>query len=318
MKDDPRFWKQVRRQVRKPLLPLGYALATHTVPLLTRRQVWALARLVGPLVAWFDRRGCQIAEANLRVLFGRRLTPYRTRLLVRGCYRQAARVALDSLWFSRHTRARVSAWTRMDAIAVHSLTQTHPALVVSAHFGNWEMMLLKGGQLDVPLMAVVKRQWSALVTERLNELRRTLGVEVVFAEGALRPLLKHLHGGGVAGFLVDQYTSPKQGGVWVDFAGLPASVSNAVAQLSRRTHAAVFLVFPLARRDGRYDFRVSGGLNPLPDESDVAFTQRIIHGLVRMIRRHPSQWMVMYPRWDDIPPGAEGMAFPFYALSRGG
>jgi len=318
MKGDSQFWKRLRRHVRRPLLPLGYAVAQLLVPRLSRRQVWALARIVGPLVACFDQRGCRIAEANLRVLFGSRLTPRRMRLLVRGCYRQAARVALDSLWFGRDTRARVAAWTRMEAASVDSLIHAHPVLLVAAHFGNWEMMLLKGGQLDVPLMAVVKRQWSALITDRLNELRRTLGVQVVFAEGALRPLLKHLHGGGAAGFLVDQYTPLDQGGVWVDFGGLPAAVSNAVALLARRTGAAVFLIFPMARHDGRYDFHISGALHPLPEESDVAFTQRIINGLVRAIRRHPSQWMVMYPRWDEIPAGARKADFPFYALAREG
>jgi KDO2-lipid IV(A) lauroyltransferase len=303
--------------VRKPFLPLGYALAAGFLPFLPRRVVWGLASLMGPVIAAFDRRGWSIGTANLRVLFGARLTPRRERILMRGCYRQAARVAIDSVWFARRTRARVAVWARMDAEDAARLVAARPSLAVSAHFGNWEMMLLKGGQIAVPLMAVVKRQWSSLITARLNALRTTLNVRVVFAEGALRPLLKHLREGGSAGLLIDQYTSPKQGGVWVDFAGLPAPVTNAAAQLARRTEATVFLIFPLARRDGRYDFVISAAMRPTPEESDAAFTQRMIDGLLRMIRRHPSQWMAMYPRWDTIPAGAEKLPYPFYGRVRG-
>ena len=247
------------------------------------------------------------------MLYGDRATPRRVRTIVRACYRTAALVALDSVWFGRDTRARVAAWTRMEPALQARVVATRPALVVAAHFGNWEMTLLMGGHLGVPLVAVVKQQWSELVTDRLNRLRCTLGVRLVFAEGALRPLLRELRAGHVAGFLLDQYTAPEEGGVWVDFGGLPAAVSNGVALLSRRTHAPVILVFPHCRKHGRYDFYGSAALHPGADESDVAFTQRIVNGLVRTIRRHPSQWMLMYKRWSEIPPGAPAARYPFYA-----
>lgn len=260
-----------------------------------------------------DIRGRRVARANLSVLFGGRMTSRRRRILVRGCYRQAAQVALDSFWFGRDTRTRVGAWTRLEPVLRAKVETTRPGLLVTAHYGNWEMTLLVGGYLGLPLTAVVKAQRIAWVTERLNRLRRTLGVKVVFDEGALRVLLKELRQGGMAGFVVDQDTAIREGGVWVDFAGLPATVTNGVAVLSRHTQAAVFLIFPHTRPNGRYDFFGEGPLMAEPDETDTAFTQRITHGLLRRIRRHPSQWLLMYPRWSVVPDGDSCERFPFYA-----
>jgi KDO2-lipid IV(A) lauroyltransferase len=188
-----------------------------------------------------------------------------------------------------------------------------PALVVAAHFGNWEMTLLVGGLAGLPLVAIVKPQWSAALTARANQLRGALGVRLVFADGALRALLREMKAGHICGFVLDQQTAPRDGGAWIDFAGLPATASNGVALLSRRFQAPVFLGVPFARRDGRYHIHVPPPLRAAPGEDDTAFTQRIVNALLRYVRRHPSQWMLMYPRWEQIPAGADPARFPFYA-----
>ena len=306
-----RFWTRIRRAARARLVAFAMSIAQRTLPHLSRRRVVALARGMGALAAACDRNGSRVAAANLQILCGRKLSERRTRLLVRGCYVRAAQIALDCVWFGRDTRTRVDAWTRREAIL--DVTKLRPALVVAGHFGNWEMMLLMGGFLNVPMTAVVKHQWSSALTEHLNELRTTLGVKVVFADGALRPLLKTLKDGGVAGFLLDQYTAPHEGGGWVDFGGLPGCVSGAVALLSRRTGAPVWIVYPLARKDGRYEFRCAPTMQLAEGETDTAFTQRITNELVRIFKRYPSQWMLMYPRWMRIPPGVPAEGFPFYS-----
>ena len=305
-----RLW----RCLREPLVVGLFACADFLIPRLSRRRLLSVARVLGAWSMRLDRRGRRVAEANLRVLYGRRMTPRRSRALVLGSYRRAAVIALDSIWFGRDTRARVAAWTCVDELRRSELMQARPALVVAAHFGNWEMTLLIGGFVGLPLVAIVKEQWSAVITARANRMRSALGVRLVFADGALRALLREMKAGNVSGFVLDQYTAPEEGGVWVDFGGLPATVSNGVALLARRFRAPVYVGIPYARKSGRYDIHVPPALRPEPDESDTAFTQRIVNVLVRHIRRHPSQWMLMYARWARIPPGASAARYPFYAV----
>jgi len=308
-----KVFRRVWRQIREPLVAGLFACVDVLVPRLSRRSLLAVARVFGTLGMWCDVHGRRVAKANLRVLFGRRMTSHRSRTLVLGSYRRAAAIALDSIWFGRDTRARVAAWTRVDEVQSSDLMTARPALVVAAHFGNWEMTLLVCGFVGLPVVAVVKEQWSPVITARANRLRSALGVRLVFADGALRALLKELKAGNIPGFVLDQHTSPREGGVWVDFGGLPATASNGVAFLARKFQAPVYLGFPYARKNGRYDVRVAPVMRPAPDESDAAFTQRLINTMLIHIRRHPSQWMLMYPRWLWIPPGAPAAGFPFYS-----
>ena len=305
-----RFW----RWIREPLVVGLFALADFLIPRLSRQRIMATARVFGWLGMWLDRRGRRVAKANLRVMYGGRMTPRRSRILTLGSYRRAAAIALDSIWFGRDTRARVAAWTQLDELRQSEVIKARPSLVVAAHFGNWEMTLLVGGYVGIPIVAVVKEQWSAVITARANRMRSALGVRLVFADGALRSLLKELKAGNAGGFVLDQYTAPNEGGIWVNLGGLPATVSGGVALLSRRFQAPVFLGFPYARKNGRYDVRVSPAMRLAPEESDAAFTQRLVDGLYRHIRRHPSQWMLMYARWSRIPAGAPAEKYPFYAV----
>jgi KDO2-lipid IV(A) lauroyltransferase len=308
-----RALRRVLRALREPLVLGLFAAADALLPRLSRLRILGLARVIGTVAARLDRRGRRVAEANLYVLFGKRMNARRAEILVRGSYRRAAQIGLDSVWFGRDTRARVARWTRVEEVCSSEVMTARPAIVVAAHYGNWEMTLLVGGLVGLPLLAVVKHQWSQQITDRANRLRSVLGVRLVFADGALRVLLRELRAGGIAGFVLDQYTAPNEGGVWVDFGGLPATVSNGAAMLSRRMNAPVFLGFPHARKDGRYDVACSPAMRPGADETDEAFTQRIVNALLHTIRRHPSQWMLMYPRWQRIPPGSSGEGFPFYA-----
>ena len=320
----PRWHKEVRRVrkrlwrvLREPPVRLCVFLVASLLPSLSRRGLLRLARVLGALVMALDGRGRRVAAANVRVLFGVRATPRRTRILVAGSYRLAAQVALDVFWFARRTRDRVETWTSLDPVLGVDLVSIRPALVVAAHYGNWEIMLLAAaGLARLPWLVVVKEQWSPAITALLNRQRCALGGRVVFPEGALRVMLKELRAGGVVGFLLDQHTGPHEGGLWVDFGGLPATVSGGPALLARRAPSPVLLVTVRAFKNGRYVLASCARMCLAENETDTAFTQRMIDGLVRAVRRHPSQWMLMYRRWTPVAPGDDPTRYPFYAKFR--
>ena len=124
------------RRVREPLVVGLFACADFLIPRLSRPRIMAAARFFGALAMRCDRRGRRIAEANLLIMYGRRMTPHRSRTLVFGSYRRAAAIALDSIWFGRDTRARVAAWARLDELRQSEVMTARPSLVVAAHFGN--------------------------------------------------------------------------------------------------------------------------------------------------------------------------------------
>ena len=279
----------------------------------SRARILCVARLLGAGATCCARRQRRVAEANLAILYGSRLSARRRRALIRAHFRHAARVLLDLFWFTHDGKTRVARWVSVDAPLLAWL-RAHPgSIIVTGHLGNWEV----AGQTVVahgyPLTSVAKRVGTSATTQRLNHYRRALGQKIVMAEGAVRGLVRALGAGEFVALLIDQHVDPAEGGVWVDLAGLPVAVSSAPARLAMKYQVPVGVCFAQSLPDGRYRCRLLGTCTPAPDDDPVRVTQQIIDLLAGAIRRYPSQWLLGYKRWKRWPPEADASRYPFYA-----
>lgn len=301
------------RRLRGSLEWLPIACALRLAPSLSRARLLWLARLLGDLACCCDRRGRRVAAANLTVIYGARATAWRRRRLVRASFRHAARVVLDLAWFSRDGRARFATWVELDPALRAWMSARPGGIVVTGHLGNWEAAGQAAAVAGFRLTSVAKRIGSARTTRRINRLRRQFGQQIVMSDGAIRGLLRALRAQEWVALLQDQATDPYQGGVWVDFLGLPASVSPAAARLALKLDASIGVIFAQALPHGRYRCRLLGTCEGHGDGDAAALTQRIADLLAAAIRRHPGQWLLMYKRWKRWPPGHDGAGYPFYS-----
>ncbi len=303
------------RRLRSSCEWLPVALGCWTIPRLSRASVLRRAACLGRLGYHLDRRGRRVAEANLRVMYGDRLSPRRCRRLLMACYRHTARVLLDFFWFACEDRERLCQWCAMEPRLAEWL-KSHPGgIVITGHLGNWEVAGQTAVANGIELTSVAKRIGSAVTTRKVNRLRSRLGQSIVMADGAARGLLAALRRNRWVALLLDQATDPMQGGVWTDFLGLRASVSSLAAKLALKTGKPVGVVFAQALPDGRYLCRLLGTCHEdgRRDAAPEALTQQIVDLLCAAIRRHPTQWLVMYKRWKRWPRDADGSRYPFYS-----
>ena len=78
-----RRMKKVKRAARAPFEWLGIALGRLVLASLPRRALLAVCDFIAGAFWRFDRRGLARARANLRVMFGGRLSRKRENILVR-------------------------------------------------------------------------------------------------------------------------------------------------------------------------------------------------------------------------------------------
>ena len=126
-------------------------------------------------------------------------------------------------------------------------------------------------------------------------------------------MLKVLREGKMVAMLLDQDTRVQEGGVFVDFFGLPVPISQAAASLSARLNIPVVLAFCRCDARGHYRAYSRAPLQPGPGESAVAFTQRVAASVEEEIRQQPGEWLWMYKRWKRKAPGTPPERYPFYA-----
>jgi len=305
--------KRICRVLRQPLDWLGIWLGLTLLPPLSLNCILTLSRWIADCGYFFDRGGKAIARANLRLMFGTRMTPARENALIRRSYRNMARVLVNVFWMSRNTRARIDSLVSFDPDVLKTFLGNQPAITVSAHLGNWEILSQACVANGAPMISVIKQIGSPAMTQYLIRARSTIGQKLVPAEGALRPLLSALRHGVSLGLLVDQYTPVSEGGTWVKFFGVLVGISMAPAALARKTKTPIIFAWSRPLKDGRYRIEPGQVFFPDPEVTDAERTQQLANAFERVIRRHPSLWCLNYRRWRQILPGEDPSRYPFYA-----
>jgi len=301
------------RRLRRPLEWFGIWLAQSLIPRFSLRAVVCLADLISALAPLFDRRGQKIAKANLRLMFGARITPTRERVIIRRSYRTMMRTILNLFWLLRDTRERILAQVDFAPGAFDRVSQHQPAVMLSAHLGNWELVAQGGVANGIPIMCVAKRIGSAAMTALLTRQRALIGQEIIPVEGAVRPLIRMLKGGKSVGLLVDQHMEISEGGTWCTFFGLPVCVSMTPATLARKLDIPIMFVWARPVKGAHYLIECSDVFMPDPNVPDPVRTQQLSDAIERVIRRHPSYWCLTYRRWRQVKPGDDAARYPFYA-----
>ena len=305
--------KRLYRRMRRPLEWLGIHVAAALIPRLSFRVVTGLADFISSLAPVFDRRGEKISKANLRLMFGKRMTPARERVIIRRSYRTMVRTILNLFWILRDTRERILSEVEFAPGALACVRDHQPAVMLSAHLGNWELVAQGGVANGIPIMCVAKQIGSRAMSDLLTRQRVLIGQEIVPVEGALRPLLRTLKSGTSVGLLIDQHMDPLEGGTLCTFFGRSVFVSMTPATLSRKLGIPVLFVWARPLKKARYRIECSDLFLPDASVTDQVLTQRLSDAIERVIRRHPSYWSLTYRRWRRIPLNEDFARYPFYA-----
>jgi lauroyl/myristoyl acyltransferase len=174
------------------------------------------------------------------------------------------------------------------------LAANRPAVTVSGHIGCWEILSQLAFLEGHPMMSVAKDIGTGGMTKMLMKARTSIGQEIVHADGAFRPLMEGLKNGKSLGLLVDQIVKTKDGGIWVRFFGRPHPVSAAPAFFAAKGKAPIVVAWSRPLKDGRYRCEVVDVI-PAAEARDIwGTTQRCLRDLERVIRRHPSCWVLNY------------------------
>lgn len=179
-----------------------------------------------------------------------------------------------------------------------------PALIFSAHYGNWELLPLAAARHDLPLAVLFRPPNNPQAASLVRRIRaeahgREGGLLPSGVEGALAAV-DQLQQGVHLGMLVDQRFSR---GVLVPFFGRPAQTGTVLAKLARRFDCPVHGA--RVERLGGARFRLS--LTPPLDiprsgdaDADIAETMRRVTATIEgWVRERPEQWLWLHRRWKD-------------------
>ena len=317
--------RKTRKLKNKLLVPfawIGIGLGLCVIPWQSQRALFGLCDFLSAVMYLFDRRGKRRALRNLRIIRRKEMyicseqiyaevtfdpdkakydpTPAEAKI-IRRSYRTMSRTVGYAFWTCFRAKARCAETGELDAACKAFLAANRPAVTVSGHIGCWEILSQLAFLEGHRMMSVAKDIGTGGMTALLMKARRSIGQEIVPAEGAFKPLMAGLKAGKSLGLLVDQSVSPKRGGIWVRFAGLPLAVSAAPAFFAAKGKVPIIVAWSRPLRDNRYRCEKVDEI-PAAEARDIwATTQRIATDLERVIRRHPSCWVMNYNFFSNFP-----------------
>jgi Kdo2-lipid IVA lauroyltransferase/acyltransferase len=271
------------------------------------RAGYSIAHALAWLAYRIDRRHRQVALDNLRVAFPGRYSPHELDQLVCAVYQHFCRMVIEIIhlprcmhWNNWRNHLELRDGRRM----VGSLLSGRPLLIVTGHFGNWELAGYALGLLGFTTHAVARPLDNPFLDRYLQRFRECTGQKLLAKHGDFEQMQAILNGGGVIATLGDQDAG--QRGLYVDFFNRPASTHKAMALLALEHRVPVAVTGTPRIGEGlQYHVELEDLILPeeyegLPDAIRV-MTQRLTTALERIVRRYPEQYFWLHRRWKHQP-----------------
>ena len=270
------------------------------------RFTWRLAELLGRLWFRLDTKHRLIALNNLKLAWGEERTERERINIARRNFIHLVRVVLELFYIRKVTSEEVDEFATFEGVKNldAALEEGRGVLVMTSHFGNWELMALAYSLRYRPVSLVIRPLDIPFLDSLITKIRTRGGNQMIAKKGSVRKVLRLLAAGEVVGFLIDQNPAWEEG-VFVPFFREIACTNKALSALALRTNAPVIPVYNVREANGTYRivFEPEVVLDRSGDtrrdmEENTAKFNRIIESY---IRRHPEQWFWVHQRWKTRP-----------------
>lgn len=184
-----------------------------------------------------------------------------------------------------------------------ALAQGRGAIILTAHFGNWELLgasILANGYT---IRGITRQLRSKRLEAIVSSHREKVGWQGIDRDRSVREVLRCLKRNELIAILADVDTRTR--GIFVDFFGRPAYTPYSPVALALKTGAAILPTFIIRQPDDSHRAIVESPLRLHRSEAKaeelLVNTQRFTKVIESYIRRYPEQWIWIHERWKTQP-----------------
>ena len=268
---------------------------------------WALrcGWVFGALAAWLQPKRRALGLNQLVAALGPERPIEELEAISRRIFQQLGMAFVEVLRTPLMDEAYIDRWITIEGREhfERAVTAGRGAVLVTGHYGNWELINLTAGLKGYPVSVLARQQGLRRLYELLNRYRESKGCRVISKGMAVRAMIRQLQQGEVVGILADQDAGFR--GVLAPFFGRLASTATGPIALALQVGCPVIPVF--IRRTGgpRHTLTLEPPLTLQHSgrlEEDVrAGVAAYLQVLERAVRRAPDQWLWMHRRWKSSP-----------------
>jgi lauroyl/myristoyl acyltransferase len=186
-------------------------------------------------------------------------------------------------------------------------------ILVSGHFGNWEVGGVLFRMLRLPLSVVAMTEADPKVNELRREIRDRLGARTIETRQSLDTALqirRQLAENSVVAMLIDRHYGRDR--VAVNLLGRKAWFLRLPFVMAHATGAPILPCTVERMASGRFEIRPSSPVRVATDvprdEAMAAAAQQVAEAVEERIRARPELWYTFYRYWDAQRDSYDGLA----------
>ena len=184
---------------------------------------------------------------------------------------------------------------------IHNLKKDgKPIILISAHFGNMEMLSCYLNKFVTSIVQVARQSNFEKIDDFIIHAREDSGAKIVFRDGAVKKLVKALMKKEVVSLIIDQNINKREG-LQVEFLGKKAHQTPTAAMLSRKFDAYVVPVAIFNEENYKYKIKIYNPIEPIKtdnNENDIKeLSQLHANAISAIIRENPKQWFWPHKRF---------------------
>ena len=171
-----------------------------------------------------------------------------------------------------------------------------PAIFVSGHFANFELMSMKIVNKNIQLATIYRPLNNFFLNPFMEYLRRTYVCKNQIKKGinGVRDAIQYIKKNYSIALMIDQRVSE---GEKVDFFGKPALTTTLPAQLAIKYGLKIIPVYIERTLNNKFKIEFLNQIDPKEFNNKKDLTKKLNDNLENMIRKNPNQWIWTHDRW---------------------
>ena len=272
--------------------------------LFPRRFILWLGSSLGVFTYGVLRWRRKVALENLSLAFGTDREDPGIKRIARDCFRNIGRHFFEAFYMNNLGELSRKISFEGEEHLKKAKEKGKGVLILTAHFGSWELMASAASLFYEPIYVVIKELDFPPLDRLVRELREATGNRCTTKEKSMRRILALLAQNASLGILLDQNIDWKDG-VFVNFFGRPACTNKGLALLAMKSGAAVIPVFIFHQGKGKHVIRCYPEI-PLADTGDrtkdMEESTRVYTEMIEsVVREVPDHWFWVHKRWKTRP-----------------
>jgi Kdo2-lipid IVA lauroyltransferase/acyltransferase len=295
--------KKIRKFIGRFAGWLGLNTCSLIIKVIPFRYIYWFAGKISALAFRFAAKQRKIALESLSIAFGRDKHGHDMEQIARDSFTYMSKSAIELMFLMDRPlllNERVGMVNKQNLDK--ALAKGKGAILVSAHFGNFPLMMAKLALTGYRTAGIMRPMRDSRIEKIFSRKRARLNIKTIYSQPrdtCVNSTIESLRNNELVFIPIDQNFGTA--GVFVDFFGKKAATATGPVVLAQRTKAALLPCFIIRQEDDRHnivfepELKLEEGSDPR--ETIVINIQKLTSIIESYIRKYPPEWGWIHRRW---------------------